>query len=43
MTKPTLPTTPARKPWLRPTVETIGAGQAEVGTRTASDGTFTTS
>lgn len=41
MTKTT--TTPARKPWVRPAVEKIAAGQAEVGTRQASDGSFTTS
>lgn len=37
-------TTPAaRKPWVRPAVQKIAAGQAETGTRTRSDGTFTTS
>jgi len=42
MTKTTPPTT-ARKPWLRPAVGKIAAGQAEVGTRSAQDGDFTTS
>jgi len=42
MTK-TNPPVPARKPWVRPAVEKIAAGQAEVSTRTASDGSFTTS
>ncbi|MES3101678.1 hypothetical protein [Sphingomonas faeni] len=42
MTK-TTKTTVARKPWVRPAVQKIAAGQAEVGTRTAGDGTFTTS
>lgn len=43
MTKTT--TTPAaRKPWVRPAVERIAAGQAESGTRAnTSDGGFTTS
>jgi hypothetical protein len=36
-------TTPARKPWVRPAVEKIAAGQAEVGTRQTGDGAFTTS
>lgn len=36
-------TAPARKPWVRPAVQKIAAGAAETGTRTAGDGTFTTS
>lgn len=32
-----------RKPWVRPAVEKIAAGRAEVGTRTNPDGEFTTS
>lgn len=42
MTK-TITAAPARKPWIRPTVEKIAAGQAEVGTRQTGDGSFTTS
>ncbi|WP_281356847.1 hypothetical protein [Sphingomonas hominis] len=42
MTKTTT-TTLARKPWVRPAVEKIAAGQAEVGTRDRGDGSFTTS
>lgn len=42
MPKTTTPLT-ARKPWTRPAIQKIAAGQAEVGTRTAGDGTFTTS
>lgn len=32
-----------RKPWVKPTVQKIRAGDAEVGTRAAGDGAFTTS
>ena len=32
-----------RKPWIKPKVDKIKAGDAEVGTRTTSDGAFTTS
>ena len=43
MTKP-VSTPPARKPWVRPAVQKIAAGQAEAGTRSnSSDGGFTTS
>lgn len=42
MTKINTTPTP-RKPWIRPAVQKIAAGQAETGTRTASDGPFTTS
>ena len=42
MTKTT--TTPeGRKPWIRPAVQKIAAGSAEIGTRSRSDGQFTTS
>jgi len=35
---------PVRKPWVRPSVQKIAAGQAENGTRSvSSDGQFTTS
>jgi hypothetical protein len=33
----------ARRPWVAPRVNKIDAGQAELGTRTASDGPFSTS
>lgn len=42
MTKSKSPAS-ARKPWLRPVVEKIAAGQAEVGTRNSNDSTFATS
>lgn len=43
MTKTTT-TLAARKPWVRPAVQKIAAGQAEAGSRpTTSDGGFTTS
>ena len=42
MTK-TITITTARKPWIRPAVDKIAAGQAEVGTRQTGDGSFTTS
>ncbi len=42
MTKTNI-TPAARKPWVRPAVQKIAAGQAETGTRTQGDGTFTTS
>ena len=32
-----------RKPWIQPRVDKIDAGQAELGTRIASDGAFSTS
>ena len=32
-----------RKPWTAPRVDRIDAGQAEVGTRAAADGAFSTS
>ena len=32
-----------RKPWITPIVRKIRAGEAEVGTRSAADGPFTTS
>ena len=43
-----MPKTPAkplaaRKPWTAPCVDRIDAGRAEVGTRAASDGAFSTS
>ena len=41
MTTP--PTVQARKPWIRPVVEKIAAGQAESGTRSNPDGAFQTS
>lgn len=41
MTKTTSPA-PTQKPWLRPAVQKIAAGQAEAGQRQASsDGQFT--
>ena len=43
MTKTATTPVSARKPWVRPAVEKIAAGQAEVGTRNVSDGSFTTS
>ena len=40
----TTTTTTARKPWVRPAVQKIAAGQAETGTRpNNADGGFTTS
>ena len=39
----TKPSMPVRKPWIRPVVEKIAAGQAEVGTFASGDGAFTTS
>jgi hypothetical protein len=33
----------ARRPWVAPQVDKIDAGQAEVGTRAAADGAFSTS
>ncbi|MEG8026140.1 hypothetical protein QP178_19905 [Sphingomonas aurantiaca] len=42
MTK-TSTTSTTRKPWVRPAVQKIAAGAAETGTRTTSDGAFTTS
>lgn len=36
----THPPVPVRKPWVRPAVEKIAAGQAEYGNGNASDGTF---
>ena len=42
MTK-TTPHAAARKPWLRPAVGKIAAGQAELGTRSSPDGDFTNS
>jgi hypothetical protein len=35
--------TKLRKPWIKPVVQKIKAGDAEVGTRSTSDGAFTTS
>lgn len=32
-----------RQPWIKPVVQKIKAGEAEVGTRSTSDGAFTTS
>ena len=32
-----------RKAWVKPAVQKIRAGDAEVGTRTTADGAFTTS
>jgi hypothetical protein len=32
-----------RKPWVKPALQKIRAGDAEVGTRTTPDGAFTTS
>jgi len=40
---PPTPATPARKPWVAPRVAKIDAGQAELGTRVSSDGSFSTS
>ncbi len=34
---------PKRKTWTAPRVDKIDAGQAEVGTRAAADGAFSTS
>jgi hypothetical protein len=42
-TPPTPATAKTRKPWVAPRVAKIDAGQAEVGTRTLSDGSFSTS
>ena len=33
----------ARQPWVRPAVEKMVAGKAEVGTRNTQDGDFATS
>lgn len=43
MTNKTTTTHAARKPWVRPTVQKIAAGSAEVGTRSRSDSTFAAS
>jgi hypothetical protein len=32
-----------RQPWVKPVIQKIKAGEAEVGTRSAADGAFTTS
>lgn len=37
------PTVSARKPWIRPVVEKIAAGQAEVGTTKNGETTFASS
>ena len=44
MTKTTTIARTARKTWVRPEIQKIAAGQAEVGTRASTgDGSFTTS
>jgi hypothetical protein len=32
-----------RQPWVKPVIKKIKAGEAEIGTRSAGDGAFTTS
>lgn len=32
-----------RQPWIKPAIQKIKAGEAEVGTRSTSDGAFTSS
>lgn len=44
MTKTTTTAQATRKTWVRPAIQKIAAGQAEVGTRASGgDGSFTTS
>jgi len=37
------PNQPAREAWVKPAIEKMAAADAEVGTRAAGDGAFTTS